>query len=179
MGLGPAVLAGGVLSTLYLAGRLVGVPVAGFVSDRLMSRGIPRKSIAIVFLVLTVVLLWMMPFGIQSTRLLAVVAFLLGMSINMYPLITSAVSETFGPQKTSSAMGILNTVSQFSGATALALSGAIGIALAAVPGNALDEYEGIWLVGIAGCLLTIGAGLALSWLVQRSAVPTTVKTVGV
>lgn len=179
MGLGPAVLAGGVLSTLYLAGRLVGVPAAGFLSDRLMSRGISRKSIAVVFLVLTVVLLWMMPFGIQSTRFLAVLAFLLGMSINMYPLITSAVSETFGAQKTSSAMGILNTFSQFAGATALALSGAIGIALASAGGNALDEYEGIWLVGIAGCVLTIGAGLALSWLVHRSTVPTTIKPVGV
>lgn len=179
MELGPAVLAGGVLSTLYLAGRLVGVPAAGFVSDRLIGRGISRKSIAVVFLILTVVLLWMMPLGIQSTELLAVLAFLLGMSINMYPLITSAVSETFGAQKTSSAMGFLNTFSQLAGATALALSGAIGIALASAGGNALDEYQGIWLVGIAGCVLTIGLGLTLSWFVQRASVPSAVKTADV
>src|SRR5262245_59154060 len=40
MELSSAVFAGGVLSTLYLAGRLVGVPAAGFISDRLIGRGI-------------------------------------------------------------------------------------------------------------------------------------------
>jgi sugar phosphate permease len=169
MELGPAVLAGGVLSTLYLAGRLVGVPVAGFVSDRLISRGISRRSIAVTFLVFTIVLLWLMPLGIQSTQALAALAFLLGVSINMYPLITSAVSEKFGAQKTSSAMGFLNTFAQLAGATALALSGMVGMALGT--GHSLDEYRGIWLVGIAGCLLTVALGLALARLTRRSRVP--------
>jgi len=34
-----AVLTGGILSTFYLAGRLIGVPVAGFMSDRLITHG--------------------------------------------------------------------------------------------------------------------------------------------
>jgi sugar phosphate permease len=168
MELGPAVLAGGVLFTVYLAGRLIGVPVAGFVSDRLISRGISRRSIAVAFLVFTIALLWLMPMGIASTQTLAVLSFLLGVSINMYPVITSAVAETFGPQKTSSAMGFLNTFAQLAGATALALTGAVGIALSSTAGNALDEYRGIWLVGIVGCLFTVAAGLSLSLLVRRS-----------
>ncbi|MBI4474036.1 MAG: MFS transporter [Acidobacteria bacterium] len=175
MELRSAVLAGGVLSTFYLAGRLIGVPVAGFLSDRLITRGISRRSIAVVFLLLTVALLWMMPVGIRSTQALAVLAFALGMSINMYPLITSAISEAFGAQKTSSAMGFLNTFAQLAGATALAMSGWIGIALSSTAGNSLDEYRGIWLVAIAGCLITVVVGLGLSVIVRRAkAAPATV-----
>src|SRR5215467_11760599 len=52
-----AAVTGGLLSTFYLLGRLIGVPVAGYVSDRVVKRGISRKAIAIGFLVFTVVLL--------------------------------------------------------------------------------------------------------------------------
>jgi sugar phosphate permease len=156
-----AALAGGILSSLYLAGRAVGVPIAGFVSDRLISRGISRKAIAVGFLFFTVVLLRLMPLGIQSTSMLGFVAFLLGASINMYPLITTAMSETFGPQRTASAMGVLNMVAQLSGAVALTASGFLGVALS-TGGNALDEYRGIWLVGIVGCIGAAAIGLAVS-----------------
>jgi sugar phosphate permease len=160
-----AAVTGGLLSTFYLAGRMIGVPVAGFVSDRLIGHGVSRKSIAVGFLFLTVVLLRMMPLGIQSTSVLGGIAFLLGVSVNMYPLITTAMSETFGAQRTSSAMGVLNTVAQFSGALALSVSGYLGIALSTT-GRALDEYRGIWLVGITGCLFTAGLGLVLSYFIR-------------
>lgn len=162
MPLGKAVLSAGVLSTLYLAGRLVGVPVCGFVSDRLAGRGISRNSLAIGFLLLTAALFQLMPLGINSTSTLAVIAFLMGISINMYPLVTTAVSETFGARKTSSVMGFLNTFAQLSGATALLVSGYLGIALNSAPGNTLEEYRGIWLVGIAGCVITALGGIAIS-----------------
>jgi MFS family permease len=157
-----AAVRGGLLSSFYLAGRLIGVPAAGFVSDRLITRGVSRKSIAIIFLFLTVAFLWMMPMGITSTSMLGTLAFLLGISVNMYPLITTAMSETFGAQRTSSAMGVLNMVAQFSGAIALTISGYLGIALSST-GNGLDEYRGIWLVGIAGCIATAAIGLAISY----------------
>jgi MFS family permease len=148
MNLNTAVLTAGVLSTLYLAGRLIGVPIACFVSDRLVSRKISRQSL---------------PLGIDSTSILGVIAFLMGISINMYPLVTTAVSETFGPQKTSSVMGALNTVAQLSGATALLVSGYLGIALNSAPGNAVQEYRGIWLVGVVGCLGTAALGMLFSY----------------
>ena len=44
MPLQQAVLAAGVLSTLYLAGRLTGVPLTGFISDRLVNRGISHRG---------------------------------------------------------------------------------------------------------------------------------------
>ena len=156
-----AALRGGLLSTFYLVGRLFGVPVAGFLSDRLIGRGISRESLAVAFLFLTVVVLCMMPIGIDSTSILGAMACLLGASINMFPLITTAVSEMFGAERTSSAMGVVSTVAQFSGALALSTSGYLGIALS-TRGNILDEYRGIWLVGVVGCLLSGGAGLALS-----------------
>ena len=164
-----AVLSAGVLTTLYLAGRLVGVPVAGFVSDRLTKRRVSRTPLAIAFLFLTAVLFRLMPIGMNSTNVLGLIAFLMGISINMYPLITTAVSETFGPQKTSSVMGFLNTFAQFAGATALLVSGYLGIALNSAPGNALEEYRGIWMVGIAGCLLTAAPGLFLAIRSRRRA----------
>jgi MFS family permease len=163
MSLKQATTAAVVPSTLYLAGRLIGVPVCGFVSDRLTQRGISRNSLAIGFLALTAVLFRMMPIGISSTAVLGVIVFMMGFSINMYPLVTTAVSETFSPQKTSSIMGFLNTLAQLLGATALALSGYLGIALSSAPGNALEEYRGIWLVGIVGCVVTSVAGITLSF----------------
>jgi sugar phosphate permease len=156
-----AVLAAGVLSMCYLAGRLVGVPIIGLTSDRLLPRGVSRNSLAVGFLVLSAVLFQVLPLGVFSTAALGVIAFLMGVSINMYPLVTAAVSETFGPQRTSSVMGFLNTFAQLSGATALLISGYLGIALNSAPGNTLEEYRGIWLVGIVGCGVTALAGLLL------------------
>src|SRR5262245_52441988 len=163
MPLAQAVVAGGALSTLYLAGRLLGGPVMGFVSDRLLTRGISRSALAISFLLLSAVLFQLMPLGIRSTVVLGVIAFFMGVSINMYPLVTTAVSEAFGSQRTSSVMGFLNTFAQLSGATALLISGYLGIALNSAPGNTLEEYRGIWLVGITGCVIAAGAGIVLSF----------------
>jgi MFS family permease len=157
-----AMLAGSSLFIAYLLGRLVGGPLMGFASDRLLARGISRTSLAIGFLLLSAVLFQVMPVGIRSTVALGAIAFVMGISINMYPLITTAVSETFGSHRTSSVMGFLNTFAQLSGATALFISGYLGIALNSSPGNTLEEYRGIWLVGIIGCVGTALAGILFS-----------------
>jgi sugar phosphate permease len=162
MELKAAVLAATSVSSFYLVGRLFGPPIVGFISDRLVVRGISRKSLAVGFLLLSAALFQAMPVGIRSTVALGAIAFLMGISINMYPLVTTAVSETFGSQRTSSVMGFLNTFAQLSGATALLISGYLGIALNSAPGNTLEEYRGIWLVGIVGCLGTALVGVLLS-----------------
>jgi MFS family permease len=79
----------------------------------------------------------------------------------MYPLVTTAIWETFGSQRTASVMGFLNTIAQLSGATALLISGYLGIALNNSPGNALEEYRGVWLVGIVGCVGAVVLGTLL------------------
>jgi hypothetical protein len=127
-----------------------------------LTRGISRNALAIGFLLLSAVLFQVMPVGIRSAVALGWIAFIMGISINMYPLITTAVSEAFGSQRTSSVMGVLNTVAQLSGATALLISGYLGIALSSAPGNALEEYRGIWLVGTVGCIGTALLGVCLS-----------------
>jgi sugar phosphate permease len=162
MTLANAVIAGGALSVFYLLGRLVGPPLIGFVSDRVLRRGISRSALAVGFLLLSAVLFQMMPLGIRSTVVLGGIAFLMGISINMYPLVTTAVSEAFGSQRTSSVMGFLNTFAQLSGATALLISGYLGIALNSSPGNTLEEYRGIWLVGMVGCVGAAALGMLLS-----------------
>jgi MFS family permease len=159
---GTAVITAGALSTLYLLGRVIGGPIMGFLSDRLLERGISRRALAVGFLLLSAVMFQSMPIGIASTAALGAIAFTMGVSINMYPLITTAVSETFGAQRTSSVMGFLNTFAQLSGATALLISGYLGIALSSNPGNALAEYRGIWLVGIVGCVGAAIIGVVLS-----------------
>lgn len=166
MPLNQAVIAAGVLTTLYLAGRLIGVPISGFLSDRLVANGVSRNALAIGFLLLSALLFQLMPLGIRSTAVLGVIAFVMGISINMYPLITTAVSEAFGAEKTSSVMGFVNTLAQLSGATALLISGYLGIALNTSPGNTLEEYRGIWLIGIAGCLVTAIGGACIPYLTR-------------
>src|SRR6185503_4801183 len=167
MPLAKAAIAGAALSSPYLLGRLVGGPLMGFVSDRLRARGISRSTLAIGFVLLSAALFQIMPVGIRSTAALAGIAFVMGISINMYPLVTTAVSETFGSQRTSSVMGFLNTFAQLSGATALLISGYLGIALNATPGNTLEEYRGIWMVGIVGSLGAAIAGIVISRVVQK------------
>jgi hypothetical protein len=47
----------------------------------------------------------------------------------------------------------------------LSISGYLGIALNTT-GNPIDEYRGIWLVGIAGCILTAAIGVGIAYLVN-------------
>jgi MFS family permease len=158
-----AVVTAGTASLMYQAGRLIGPPITGFISDRLVVRGISRFSLAVGFLLLATVVFLMMPLGIGSIAILHMLAFLMGVAINMYPLVTTAIWETYGSQRTASVMGFLNTFAQLSGATGLLISGYLGIGLNNSPGNALEEYPGIWLVGIVGCVGAIVLGLALKF----------------
>jgi MFS family permease len=171
MTLQQAVVSAVTASLMYQGGRLIGPPITGYISDRLVVRGISRSSLAVGFLLLATVLFLMMPMGIGSITALHTLAFLMGIAINMYPLVTTAISETFGSQRTASVMGFLNTVAQFSGATALLISGYLGIALNNSPGNALEEYRGIWLVGIVGCVGAVVLGTLLKSFPQAATTP--------
>jgi sugar phosphate permease len=142
-----AVVAGGVLVTVAysLVGRGCGVPLAGKLSDIVVRRGWPRTVAVIAWLVVTLVLFQLLSTRITSLWLIAVIAMLLGTSVNCFPLVAAAVSETYGPRQTASVMGFVNMVAQLAGATSLAASGYMGIALSGAGGNSLAEYQGIWL----------------------------------
>ena len=167
--LNEAVVAGGVLALLAysLIGRAAGCPLAGRFSDLCVRWGISRTAVLIGWLVFGMALLQILSMGVTSIWALAIVAALLGTSVNLFSLVPAAISDTFGTQRTSSFASFCNTMAQLSGATALAVSGYVGISLNAQPGNALTEYRGIWLSGVAGmavmAILAIAAYTALRY----------------
>ena len=153
------------LLAFSLLGRAAGCPLAGKMSDVLARRGVSRTTVIIGGLVLATVLFHVLSLGVTAIGSLAVIAVLLGMSVNLFSLIPAAISDRFGSQRTASLSAFANTLAQLSGATALAVSGYVGISLNAQPGNALTEYRGIWLsaeVGMAFMtILSIAAYIAL------------------
>ena len=158
-----AVVAGGVFATIAfsLLGRGCCVPLAGRVSDALVARGISRIAVVIAWLVLVMVLFQVLSMRVTTLWLLAVVAVLLGTSVNCFTLITASVSETYGSHRTASITGIINTVGQLVGATALAASGYVGIAMGAGSEGALAEYRGVWLSGLVTVAATTAIGTAI------------------
>jgi MFS transporter, OPA family, sugar phosphate sensor protein UhpC len=152
MSLNEAVVAGGLLAMLAysLAGRAVGCPVAGKMSDAFAARGISRTAVLIGWLIVGIVSLQILSMGITSIWAMAIIAALLGTSVNLFSLIPAAISETYGRQRTASLASFTNMVAQLSGATALAVSGYVGISMSNQPGNAVSEYRGIWLSGLIG-----------------------------
>ncbi len=106
----------------------------------LASRGVSRKTVLVGWLVFAMALLQILASVLTAIWALAIVTALLGMSVNLFALVT-AISETYGSQRTASIATFANTMAQFAGSTVLALSGYVGISLNAQPGNALTEYR--------------------------------------
>lgn len=161
-----AVVAGGVFATIAFSfvGRGLGVPLAGKLSDILVLRGISRTAVVIGWLVLVIGLFQLLSMQVTGLWLLALVAVLVGTSVNCFTLITASVSETYGPEKTASVTGFINMCGQLVGATSLAWSGYLGIALGGGNAGALAEYQGVWLSGVLTVSVTtaIGAGIYFS-----------------
>ena len=107
------------------------------------------------------ILLQRMSTGPTATWAVATMACLLGASINLFPLITAAVADTYGPEKTASVVSFVNAVAQIAGATGLALSGYVGISLSTQAGNSLAEYRGIWLSAMAGVTIMLALGAVM------------------
>jgi hypothetical protein len=102
------------------------------------------------WLLFGIVLLLILSAGVSTIWTLVVLTALLGMSVNLFSLVPAAISETYGPLRTASIASFTNTIGQLSGASVLAVSGYVGISLNTTPGNALSDYRGIWLSGMAG-----------------------------
>jgi MFS family permease len=180
MALNQAVVTAGLLALFAytLAGRAIGCPLAGRMSDLLARRGISRTLVIMAWLVIGTISFQVLSTGVTSIWALVILAVLLGTSVNLFALIPAAISDTFGQHRTASLSSFANTMAQLSGATALAVSGYVGISLNAQPGNALAEYRGIWLSAVVGMavmvLLSIGSYLALrnGWVSRQAPVAT-------
>jgi MFS family permease len=162
MSVNQAVVGGGLLALIAYSviGRAIGCPLAGKLSDVLARRGISRTTVLIGWLVIGIALLQILSMGVTAIWALAIVTALLGTSVNLFALVPAAISETYGSHRTASLSSFTNTMAQFAGATALAVSGYVGISLNAQPGNALTEYRGIWLSTLVGMALMAVLGVA-------------------
>lgn len=169
-----AVLAGGLLTVVAysIVGRSIGCPLAGKLSDYLLRKGVARTTLAIGWLVFAMILFQIMATGPNQTWTLAVTALFLGLSVNLFPLINAAISDTYGPEKTSSVSSFVNMFAQLNGATALALSGYMGISLNAQAGNTLTEYRGIWIAATLGVALMTILGTSVRFAFRRDWVRT-------
>jgi len=161
---------GGFIGLFYVLGRSFGTPVGGKISDVLLRHGISRFTLAVGSLIVTIVFLSILSGGVTQQLFLCVLGFCLGVSINMWTLVTAAVSEHYPVWACASAMGFINMFGQFCAATALLASGYLGVSLNSQPGNAIEEYRGIWLVGIAACALTALLGIIVQNVAVRKEV---------
>ena len=169
MSLNDAVVAGGLLALLAysLTGRAIGCPIAGTMSDLFAKRGISRTAVLFLWLGVGMAMLQLLSMGVTSIWAMAIIAALLGTSVNLFSLIPAAISETYGRHRTATLSSFTNMVAQLAGATALAVSGYVGISLNSQPGNALTEYRGIWLSGLVGMASMTALGL-LAYLAIRA-----------
>lgn len=158
-----AVLSGGLLAVVAysLLGRGIGCPLAGKASDAVLRAGVSRTLVATGWLLLAVALLGILAAGTTAVWSVGVTAFLLGVAINSFSLITAAIADTYGAARTASIVSFVNMVAQLAGATGLALSGYAGISLSAQAGNSLAEYRGIWLSAMAGVAVMTILGLLM------------------
>jgi hypothetical protein len=175
-----AVVRAGLLVTVgySILGRGVGVPLAGKLCDALVLRGIPRTAVSLAWLVTAIVMLQILAVGGISIAALAVLSFFLGVSLNLFPLITAAISEAYGAEKTASIVAFVNMLAQLSGATMLAVSGYVGLALNTTPGNSLTEYRGIWIAALVSVAVLTAAGglIQLVFVNRRGAAEAAVAT---
>lgn len=164
-----AVVAGGVFATVAfsLLGRGIGLPIAGKLSDALVVRGVSRTAVVIGWLVLVIALFQLLSMRVTALWLLAVVAVLVGTSVNCFTLITATVSDTYGPQKTAAVTGFINMVAQLAGATSLAASGYVGVFMGGGDADPLAEYQGVWLSGVLTVTVAAAVGTGI-YLMLRS-----------
>ena len=160
--LNQAVVSGGLLAFVAysLVGRTMGCPLAGKISDMFAKRGVSRTAVLIGWLIFAIIALQILSMGVSTIWALGIVFALLGALVNLFSLVPAAISETYGSQRTASISSFANTLAQFSGATALAVSGYVGVSLNSQPGNALGDYRGIWLSGMVGMAIMATLGVA-------------------
>ena len=150
-----------VILAYSLLGRGIGCPLGGRLSDALVKRGVSRATLSIGWLALALVLFQVLSGGVTAAWVLAAIACLLGTSINLFTLISAAIAETYGVQRTASIVSFANTVAQLLGATALAASGYVGVSLGSQAGHGLAEYRGVWLTAMAGTGVTALIGTVM------------------
>ena len=159
-----AIVAGGVMATIYVVGRVFGTPLVGKLSDWLLKQyGVPRSFIIGLGLVVIAVLFWLYTTHIPSPFMMGLLAFASGIAINIFPLINATCAELWSVRAAGFSMGIINTVGQFAGALALSVSGYMAVMYSVKGGAFYTEFLGIWYLGIITSVLGAIATIYVVW----------------
>ena len=164
-----AVMIGGLIGTLYAIGHTAGSPVVGGLSDRLLSTGINRLTIAAIGIAMGGIAIFFLTVPFITIWLLAAIAVVLGIALHTFPVINAMVAERWGIMETGKSLGWINMLGQLAGAVALSASGFIGMGLSSGSNSPLSEYRGIWYLAIAFCLV----GAICGWIAARLSEPQT------
>ncbi|WP_337998285.1 MFS transporter [Oleispirillum naphthae] len=158
-----AIVAGGVMATLYVLGRCLGSPVVGQVSDMLLKKyAVPRFSIVTVMMVLIVVIFGLFTLPIPSPYVLGLLAFAAGTVFNSFPILNAATAELLSVKTAGYCTAVINTVGQVSGALSLTASGYMAVRYSVKGGAFYTEFLGIWYLGIiAGAIGIVLAGMVI------------------
>lgn len=162
-----AMIAGGIIGTIYTFGHIAGSPLLGSMSDGLAQHGHHRLLFASGILGLGAIGIFLLTLPLSSGWMLGILAFILGVALHAFPVINAAVTDRWGIHHTGERLGWINMVGQLAGAFALSISGYVGIALSNEPGNPLGEYTGIWHLGALSCAVGAGCGWAAHILTKQ------------
>lgn len=164
-----AMVAGGVMASVYVAGRIIGTPLLGKLSDFLLSKYcVPRTAIIACFHILIVIAMYALSKDMPSATFFAVLAFIVGALINMFPLVNAAITEIWSIKTGGALMGLVNTVGQFIGASALAYSGFMAAKFAVAEEGYSMEYRGIWYLAMIFSSISVVASVTAIYRERKS-----------
>lgn len=164
-----AMVAGGAMASVYVAGRILGTPILGKMSDFLLTRyQVPRTLIIACFHILIVIAMYILSHSMPSTLFFAILAFVIGALINMFPLVNAAVAEIWSIKTGGALMGLVNTVGQLIGASALAYSGFMAAKFSIIDGGYSMEFRGIWYLAMIFSSISVIAAILAIYREKRS-----------
>ncbi len=155
-----AMIAGGVMASIFVGGRVVGTPFVGKLSDYLLKKYQTPRSVVVFWGMVGVAVM----FGIFTTPIpnpivLGTLCFIAGVLWNIYPLMNASAAEIWSIKTAGFSMGIINTIGQLGGALALSASGFMAVKFSIKGGAFYTEFLGIWYLGIGTSVVAALAGL--------------------
>lgn len=155
-----AMIAGGAIASFYVAGRIIGPPFVGKLSDWLLSKyNISRIVILIASFSITLICSFFLTLHITSAVILVVIAFILGTGINLLSILNTVITETWSVETSGTLNGVANTITQFIGAASLSYSGYMAVNFAIKDGGFNLEYRGIWFLVMISVIIAVLASI--------------------
>lgn len=144
-----AAVAGGVIVSCYIAGRLIGTAVIAKLCDVMLRRyGVPRSVFTFGCMFVCLVVFFLFTFHMPNPFVLGLLVFVGGSCCNAYASINATCAEIWSVRTAGFNNGVINTVGQFTGATALAMSGYWAVKYADKSGGYASEFAGVWYLGM-------------------------------